>query len=99
MPLLLTADANPGTASWSTASASHVIAAAGTSPDINGGTTVVVGTFAGLDGSPVQITPQGDWGAATNWWYAWDGSDQLSIVVDVDPAASLTFSYAVLQTL
>ena len=99
MPLILTADANPGTATWSTADVSHGIVAAGTSPDIAGGTTVVVpGTFTGLGGSPVQITPTGDWGSATNWWYTWAG-DVLSIDVDVDPAAALTFSYAILAAL
>lgn len=100
MPLLLTADANPGTASWSTASASHVVASAGTSADINGGTSVTIGTFqASLDGSPVLLTAQGDWGNTTNFWYEWNGIGQLDIVVDVDPGATLTFSYAVLQTL
>lgn len=67
----------------------------GTATILNGTTSIAAGTFAGLDGSPVQLTFAEAPTAAAKLWYVWDGSDQLTIHIDADNTADIAVAYAV----
>jgi len=97
MPLILTADANPGDADWSTQSASHVIAAAGQAVILNGTASIVV-PLAGLNGAPVLATLNEVDGVITVL-AAKVAAGQLTITVSANVTANRTVSYAVLAVL
>jgi hypothetical protein len=99
MPLLLTTDANPGTASWSDADVAAGIVAFGVVTISNGTTQGTVGPLAGLGGALVLLTvgPTGV-GEATDFWYSWSG-DTLQANCDVDPTQDVQLTYAVLSAL
>jgi hypothetical protein len=101
MSLLLTADSNPGTASWSDADFAAGIAVYGAVAVLNGNTqaTVSSSSLSGLGGSLVLITVGATgWGEATKAWYSWSGDD-LQINVNANPGQDVSFSYAVLAAL
>lgn len=85
-----------GAAAASGTGAQRVAAAigeAGVATVLSGTTSIVVGTFAGLDGSVVLVGFAEDPTAATHCWYAWDGSDELTLHVDQNPTANADLAY------
>ena len=95
MSFLLSADANPGTATWSvgvvTGTAVIAVGTATTGP-------IVVG--AAYDGLPVVVTTQGvaPDATATSFAASWDGAGALTIASNANATAATTVAYAVLGT-
>lgn len=102
MPLLLTADANPGTASWSNGNFAAGIVLVATARMLSGNTSVNVLSSAALDGSPVLLSAIGvnpSPSGVTGVVYRWDGVGGLSIESDTAAATDVDFTVAVLGSL
>ena len=94
MPLILTADTNPGTASWS--AASHTVGAAGTATILLGNDAIIVALGATLDGSPVTATMNDTDATATNVeTCSWDGGGNLTITANANATANADVFYIV----
>lgn len=103
MPLLLTADANPGTASWSTETVTHAIVASGTATILAGAQAPAapIAVGAAFDGLPVLTSFQGATADATLFAVAssWDGSGNLTFDGNANATANVTVAYAVIAAL
>ena len=95
MSFLLTADANPGTATWSTGVVADTATIA-----LGAATTGAIAVGAAYDGLPVLVTTQGAAVDATATAFAasWDGAGNLTIVSNANATAAVTLAYAVLGT-
>jgi hypothetical protein len=97
MALVLTADANPGVASWTSSSA--VIATAGKAKVLNGATTVVVAVGAQYSGMEALVSfAQAPTAAKACYATAVVGGN-LTIGIDVDNTADIFINYAVIGTI
>lgn len=95
MPFLLSADANPGTATWSTGVVSDTATIA-----LGANTTGPIAVGAAFDGVPVLVTTQGAApdATATVFSASWDGAGNLTITANANATAATTVAYAVLGT-
>lgn len=103
MPLQLTADTIPGTATWTDAAFTSSYAGGG---DISAGTdsvTIPVGAFwpASADGGLVIIsqidTASGPDSTALSFASSWDGSGNLTITANADANADTSLAVGVLS--
>ncbi len=102
MSLILTTNANPGTATWSANSFSAGIVLVATATMQSGNTTVNVLSSAALDGSPVLFSAEGvnpSPSGVSGVVYRWDGVGGLSLESDTAAAADVEFTVAVLGSL
>lgn len=103
MPLQLTADTNPGTATWTETAFTSNYAGGG---DIGAGTnsvTIPVGAFwpASADGGFVIIsqidTGGGPDSSALSFAWSWDGSGNLTITANANANADTSLAVGVLS--
>ena len=97
MPLTLTADANPGTASWTPSVA--VVAAAGQATILNGATTAVVAVGASLNGAEAQVSFAEAPTAAVSVYSTAVAGGNLTIGIDADNTANIKINWMILKAI
>lgn len=93
MPLILTANTNPGTATW--ASSAAVIKAAGQATILNGATTAVVAVGAALNGAEAVVAFGEAPTAAKAVYSTAVAGGNLTIGIDVDNTANVKVNWVI----